>query len=257
MTVAPYGWLTLGGVAVSLTLWRRMARRDPRLVTIYLGALAGALLGAKLVYFFAEGWLHLGASDAWRQLATGKSILGGLLGGYAAVEGVKYLLGYHGVTGDRFAVMVPAAVALGRVGCWTSGCCQGIACQPAWFTVQDASGQTRWPAVQVELLFNLLALAVIVWLRRTKRLPGQHFHVYLIGYGIFRFLHEFLRQEPRVLGPLTGYHIAALAVLALGLVRFISRSRATTGLTGGDASSRHHCGVGIGALRRPSPRSAG
>ncbi len=225
MIVAPYGWLTLSGVGLSLVLWRRLAKRDPRLLTIYLGALAGALLGAKLVYFFAEGWLHLGASDTWLQLATGKSILGGLLGGYAAVEGVKCLLGYHGITGDRFAVMVPAAVALGRIGCWTSGCCQGIVCKSAWFTVQDALGQTRWPAVQVELLFNLVALAVIFWLRRTKQLPGQHFHVYLISYGVFRFLHEFLRQEPRVLEPFTGYQIAALAVVVMGVARFIARSR--------------------------------
>ena len=227
MTVAPYGWLMLCGVAVSLALWRRMARREPQLLTIYLGALAGAFLGAKLVYFLAEGWLHLGAGDIWRQLATGKSILGGLLGGYAAVEGVKYLLGYSGITGDRFALIVPLAIALGRIGCWTSGCCLGVECQPAWFTLRDVSGQPRWPAVQVELLFNLLAFAVILWLRRTKQLPGQHFHLYLISYGLFRFAHEFLRDEPRVLGPLTGYHIAAIAVLILGVTRFIARCRTT------------------------------
>ena len=225
MTLAPYGWLTLGGLAVSLILWRRLARRDPRLLTIYLAALAGALLGAKAVYFLAEGYLHVGAPDLWQQLATGKSILGGLLGGYAAVEIVKRLLGYTGSTGDWFAPIVPLGVALGRVGCWTSDCCRGIACKPAWYAMQDATGQARWPAVPVELLFNLLALAVILWLRGTKRLPGQHFHLYLIAYGAFRFLHEFLRDEPRIIGPLTGYQIAALAVLILGVTRFLSRSR--------------------------------
>ena len=83
MILAPYGWLTLGSAAVSLALWRRMARRDPRLITIYLAALVGALLGAKVVYFLAEGYAHVSAPDMWRQLATGKSILGGLIGGYA------------------------------------------------------------------------------------------------------------------------------------------------------------------------------
>lgn len=224
MILAPYGWLTLGAVAVSLALWRRMARRDPRLLTIYLAALAGAFLGAKLVYFFAEGYLHLGAADMWRQLATGKSILGGLLGGYAAVEATKVLLSFPGITGDWFALIVPIGVSLGRLGCWTSGCCQGIACRPAWFTVRDASGQSRWPSVPMELGFNLLALAVFLWLRRKKLLLGQHFHIYLIAYGAFRFLHEFLREEPKVLGPLTGYQLAALAVLILGVVRFIARS---------------------------------
>lgn len=225
MRVAPYGWFMLGSIAVSLALWRRLARRDPRLLTIYLAALAGAFLGAKAVYFFAEGYLHLGAPDMWPQLATGKSILGGLLGGYAAVEGVKRLTGYPGVTGDWFALIAPVGISLGRVGCWIDGCCQGIECSPGWFTVRDAAGHARWPAVPLEILFNLLALVTILCLRRAKKLPGQHFHLYLIGYGAFRFLHELLRDEPRVLDPLTGYQIAALGVLALGVDRFIRRRR--------------------------------
>jgi phosphatidylglycerol:prolipoprotein diacylglycerol transferase len=202
-----------------------MAHRDPRLLTIYLAALAGAFLGAKVVYFFAEGFLHWGAPDVWPQLATGKSILGGLLGGYAAVEAVKRLTGYPGVTGDWFALIVPIGIALGRVGCWVDGCCQGIRCHPGWFTVSDAAGHARWPAVPLEIVFNLLALAAILRLRRLKKLPGQHFHLYLIGYGAFRFLHEFLREEPRILAPLTGYQIAALGVLALGVDRFFRRRR--------------------------------
>lgn len=195
------------------------------MLTIYLAALAGAFFGAKVVYFCAEGYLHFGAPDMWPQLATGKSILGGLLGGYAAVEGVKRLTGYSFLTGDWFALIVPVGISLGRVGCWLNGCCQGIKCPPGWYTVQDATGHVRWPAVPSEIIFNLLAMITILCLRRANKLPGQHFHLYLIGYGAFRFLHEFLRDEPRILGPLTGYQIAALCVLALGVDRFMCRSR--------------------------------
>src|SRR6266487_510212 len=95
-----YGWLMLAGIVVSMCFWSRLARRDDRLQAIYVAALIGAFLGAKVVYFFAEGYQHLGASDMWLQLATGKTILGGLLGGYAAVEGAKRLVGYAGTTGD-------------------------------------------------------------------------------------------------------------------------------------------------------------
>jgi hypothetical protein len=45
-----YGWLTLAALFVSVTVWSRLTRRDPRLILIYLAALAGAYLGAKLVY---------------------------------------------------------------------------------------------------------------------------------------------------------------------------------------------------------------
>jgi phosphatidylglycerol:prolipoprotein diacylglycerol transferase len=224
-----YGWLMLAGIFVSLALWSRVARRDSRLVLIYIAALAGAFLGAKLVYLGAEGWLHWRDPDRWLQLATGKSILGGLLGGYAAVEIAKHFLGYRSATGDWFAIIAPLGIMLGRVGCVLHGCCLGRACEPSWFTMNDAYGVARWPAALVELLFNALALATILLLRQRKILPGQHFHLYLIAYGLFRFAHEFLRATPQIVGPISGYQIAALAVVALGMAGFFSRRRATRG----------------------------
>ena len=53
-----YGWLMLAGIFASLALWSRVAKRDSRLVLIYVAALAGAFLGAKLVCLAAEGWPH-------------------------------------------------------------------------------------------------------------------------------------------------------------------------------------------------------
>src|SRR5580704_2745635 len=99
-----YAWLMLAGIAVSIFFWARLARRDDRLLMVYTAALIGAFLGAKVVYILAEGWLHFGAPDMWLQLATGKSILGALLGGYAAVEIAKRLVRYQGATGDWFAL---------------------------------------------------------------------------------------------------------------------------------------------------------
>ncbi len=220
-----YGWLMLAGILVSLALWSRVARRDERLVLIYVAALAGAILGAKLVYLGAEGWLHWHDPDRWQQLATGKSIVGGLLGGYAGVEIAKYLLGYPGGTGDWFAVVTPLSLMLGRVGCLLHGCCLGRVCEPAWFTLKDAHGLARWPAALVELLFNAVMLAVVLVLRRGKLLPGQHFHVYLIAYGTFRFGHEFLRATPPIAGPLSGYQLAALGLIILGVMGFRRRAK--------------------------------
>jgi phosphatidylglycerol:prolipoprotein diacylglycerol transferase len=218
-----YGWMMLAGIVVSIGFWSRLARRDDRLLAIYAAALIGAFLGAKVVYFFAEGYRHLGASDLWLQLATGKTILGGLLGGYAAVEMTKRVVGYEGVTGDWFATIVPFGIILGRVGCWLHGCCRGKLCEASWFTVTDSAGATRWPSVAVEIVFNLVMIAVLLPIRRAGALAGQHFHIYLAAYGSFRFVHEFLREEPTVIGPFTGYQVAALAVAALGAVGFARR----------------------------------
>jgi len=214
----------LAGIAVSALFWARLARRDDRLLLVYVAALIGAFLGAKLAYLLAEGWRDLGQPDIWIRLATGKSILGALPGGYAGVELAKRWVGYRGVTGDWFAIIAPVGIILGRIGCWLHGCCLGRACGPSWFTLRDASGVGRWPAVPVEIVFNLAMLACFFVLRQQRRLIGQHFHLYLIAYGLFRFTHEFLRDTPRVAGPISCYQLIALTLAAFGAWAFRRRA---------------------------------
>jgi phosphatidylglycerol:prolipoprotein diacylglycerol transferase len=218
-----YGWLMLAGIFVSIMFWSRLARRDERLVLIYLAALTGAFLGAKLVYLGAEGWLHWHDARRWVILATGKSITGALLGGYLAVELAKHLLKYEGATGDWFAVIVPVGIMLGRIGCMLQGCCLGKVCDANWYTINDVNGVPRWPASQVEFLFNAVMLGVILLLRWGRIAPGQLFHIYLIAYGLFRFFHEFFRDTPHIIGPFSGYQFAALGVAALGAAGFALR----------------------------------
>jgi phosphatidylglycerol---prolipoprotein diacylglyceryl transferase len=226
MTLPAYSILMEVAVIASLAFWLRLARRDDQLIVIYLAGLTGAFIGAKVVYFAAEGWLHFGANDLWLQLATGKSILGALLGGYGAVELAKRWVNYRQPTGDWFATIVPVAVIIGRFGCLLHGCCLGERCPAAWYTLRDWQGLARWPAVPIEILFNLAAVAIFYFLRRSGTLRHQHFHLYLIGYGLFRFAHEFVRETPHVLGAFSVYQLAALAVAALGCYGFIVRQHA-------------------------------
>jgi len=137
---SPYGWLMLAAIIVTIGFWSRLAKRDDRLLAVYVSALIGAFLGAKLVYILAEGWLHWDAPDRWLQLATGKSVLGALLGGYVAVELAKKWLGYAGTTGDWFAFIAPIGIMIGRVGCFFHGCCVGVVCESRWYALKDAQG---------------------------------------------------------------------------------------------------------------------
>ena len=228
MRASPYSWLMLAGIFGTLLVWSRIARRDKRLLGVYAGALLGAFTGAKVVYLLAEGWLHFGQADVWMQLATGKSILGSLLGGYAGVELAKKWVGYSGITGDWFALVAPVGIVFGRIGCLLHGCCLGEAQAPSWFTLRDTMGISRWPAVPVEILFNIAILIVFFWLRQRRLLGGQHFHLYLIGYGIFRFFHEFERATPRLFGALTGYQAAAGLMVLFGFGEFLKRHKEGT-----------------------------
>ena len=178
--------------------------------------------------FGAEGWLHWHDANRWLVLATGKSITGALLGGYAAVEIAKRLLGYRGVTGDWFAIIAPAGIMLGRIGCLLQGCCLGRVCNTNWYTINDPHGVARWPAVPVEFIFNAVLLGLVLILRWRRILPGQHFHIYLMAYGIFRFFHEFMRDTPQITGPFSGYQLAALGVAGLGTAGFLRRRRQST-----------------------------
>ena len=50
MNFSPYSLLMLAGIGVSIAFWVRLAKRDERLLVIYIAALVSALLGAKIVY---------------------------------------------------------------------------------------------------------------------------------------------------------------------------------------------------------------
>jgi phosphatidylglycerol:prolipoprotein diacylglycerol transferase len=225
--VIAYSVLTFAGILITALVWGRLgareARSDFRVTLLYFIALFGALAGAKLAFLLAEGWHY--RSD-WLALLTGRSITGGLLGGYVAVEVGKKFLRYPAATGDLFAIAVPIGIMLGRVGCMIGGCCRGIVCDAArWWTVADEHGVPRWPAPAAELLFNAIFLAWALLAAKRQWQIGQRFHIYLIAYGIFRFAHEFLRDDQRIAGAVTGYHILALVIAAVGAVRYVQRER--------------------------------
>lgn len=222
---AAYGWLLLAAIALSVLSWRRLSGRDDRLMLIFVGAMAGAFIGAKLVFLLAEGWLDYGRPGWVARWWTGKSIIGAFLGGYAGVELTKKALHYRAPTGDWFAAVAPLGIMTGRLGCLVHGCCLGRVEPPSWYTLADNSGAERWPAVPVEIAFNALMALVLLILRARRVFPGQHFHLYLVAYGAFRFWHETLRATPR-LGALTGYQIGALALIGLGAWGFWRRKNA-------------------------------
>ncbi|MEZ5405577.1 MAG: prolipoprotein diacylglyceryl transferase [Verrucomicrobiia bacterium] len=222
-----YGWVVIVSLWLSVFLWFRIARNNTKLFIIFIISLIGAVLGAKIVYLTSEGWLHWSEqSKNWRFWLTGKSVLGALLGGYLGVEIAKYFLKYKPITGDQFAQIVPLSIALGRLGCLFYGCCQGRICTaPAWFNIYDSQGHPRFPSVPLEIAFNLMAALFFLLCRKRQWFIHQHFHLYLIAYGLFRFFHEFFRETPVILSIFTGYQVWAAILAVFGIIRFYQRTR--------------------------------
>lgn len=230
-----YAILMWVGIAGGAWLWGRRFRAQPQLVAVYLAAVVGALLGAKLGFVAAEWPFIRGDADRWRQVLHGKTILGALFGGYLGVEAGKKLMGYRRPTGDFFAVVVPLGLVLGRLGCVAHGCCPGVVCEASWWTATDAAGFSRWPTAWVELIFNASAAALLLVFSRWRifRGRGQLFHVYLIAYAVFRIVHEPMRATARYgwgdAGGVSPYQVLAAALLIFSGWRFVRRHRGGAG----------------------------
>ena len=53
---------------------------------------------------------------------------------------------------------------------------------------------TRHPTQLYSSLLNLILFIILIWLYPQRRFNGQIFLLYLIGYGIYRFIVEFFRE---------------------------------------------------------------
>jgi phosphatidylglycerol:prolipoprotein diacylglycerol transferase len=207
---------------------RRIAdRRDRRVYwALQVVTLLGAIAGAKVSMLAGDlGWPFV-PLDGWRTVVfSGRSITGGLIGGFLAAEAAKPLFGYALPPNDHFAAKIPFSVALGRVGCLLGGCCRGLPHDGALRVVYD-DGVPRWPAPLFEIAFQLAVGLFFVHLVRRGALGGRVFALYMILYGVFRFATEPLRETPKPLGPLSVYQLLAVVLVALGAASFFARSRA-------------------------------
>ncbi len=174
-------------------------------------------------------WIH------W--LSDGKTVLGGIFGGYVSVELTKAWLGVRKGTGDAFAIPIAAGLSIGRLGCFFGGCCFGIPTQLPWGiafpTAPDGGELLRHPIQLYETLFHALALGGLVILQQRRWFAGHRLKVYLIGYLVFRFFTELLRPEPVMVAGLTAYQIACV-VLATGLLaQYLVQSRSRSASVAG------------------------
>jgi prolipoprotein diacylglyceryltransferase len=118
-----------GGFQLYLYLRRRHARlrpHDPLLpfeqnVWLIVGAIFGALAGSKLLAWLESPLDYFAHLDHPQVLLGGKTIVGGLLGGWIGVEIAKRALGIRRSTGDLFVFPLIFGMAVGRVGCFLTG----------------------------------------------------------------------------------------------------------------------------------------
>lgn len=216
---------------VSFTISRRLKRADTidpaqRLIVL-TAALVGALLGAKGLVILQHwdlfqtadfsGALASWDTETWLLLLRGKTIVGAMLGGFLAVEGVKKLVGIRCSTGDRFVYPLLFGTAIGRIGCFLTGLddqTYGIATALPW-GIDFGDGVLRHPTQLYEIGF-LLMLFVGLRLREQRGLAnGKLFQFYFAGYLGFRFVIDFIKPDFRPGLGVTAIQVACAIALLL------------------------------------------
>ncbi|MGI4830354.1 MAG: prolipoprotein diacylglyceryl transferase [Janthinobacterium lividum] len=170
--------------------------------SVIAAAAIGAMLGSRLLGLLEQApRVHL----VWSQVflpGGGKTIIGGLLGGWFAVEMTKKIHGITTRTGDLFAVPLCIGIAVGRIGCFLSGLADDTYGKPTslpW-AVDFGDGIGRHPTQAYEILF-LIALTVLLhWLAKRPHANGSIFRFFLAAYLSWRLFVDFLKPQPLVAG---------------------------------------------------------
>jgi phosphatidylglycerol:prolipoprotein diacylglycerol transferase len=214
LSVRWYGLMYLVGFGMAYLLGRyRIKRGMSGRVTVeilddvlFFGVL-GVILGGRLGYilFYKPGYYFQHPLEIFAVWQGGMSFHGGFLGVLIAVWYLsrKHKLRWLEMT-DFVAPLVPLALAAGRLGNFINGELYGRVTDVPWgmvFSSPGAGPMPRHPSQLYEFGLEGLTLFAILWVFTTRARPvGAASGVFLIGYGVLRFVAEFFREPDDFLG---------------------------------------------------------
>lgn len=184
-------------------------------------AIVMAIIGSRIAYVTVY-WEYFQDGPWWGVFALRD---GGLIfygGFFAALLGALGYCRYRRISFfnvlDLAAPFIALGYAITRIGCFLNGCCYGQLTDVPWGVVFPVlENGTRHPT---QLYSSFAALLIFILLRLTRPLKyfnGFRFFLFIVLYGIYRFIVEFFRVDPDVLGPLSLAQLVALVMIAAGV----------------------------------------
>ena len=211
-------WAASAVLARGLYVWRLRPVADrvaDQLSPAYSLSLAGGAI--------AGGWL-LGSANT---MLTGvphlsHSIAGALAGAIIAVETYKAVAGIRGSTGIIWVGPFALGLAIGRLRCLFAGIADETFGSPTTLPwgIDLGDGVPRHP-VQLYESFSMLAFLGVYLRALARRAPwatSGAFYVLVGWYGVQRFVWEFFKPYPKLIGPLNLFHLLMLGFAIYGLV---------------------------------------
>lgn len=209
-SIPSYGlFITLGLILANITAFLILHHRREDIndfIILEASGMLGAFLGSKLLYLLVSlkdiSWDRLSLSYFSRLMQGGFVFYGGLLGALVFIVAAGRLFQIDAVSYlKNYIFLLPFLHAFGRIGCFMAGCCYGMPYSgPGAVIFPDNSlalpGVSLFPVQIVEavLLFCISAILIALCLNGKET---YSIAVYLILYGVIRFLLEFLRYDQR------------------------------------------------------------
>ena len=223
----PYGLcmgigIILCFVFLLFTMWKKKFNEASSDMILLIG-IFGTGFGIFAAMLFQSFYNFLADPSAGFHLG-GMTFIGGLIGGVVSFLGVYFLYIYLIRPRTKIKILakpmnatltdalpfIPIGIciahAFGRLGCLFAGCCYGKETD-AWYGMQVAAPSSHTLPVNVvptqlfEMIFLLVLAGVMAFLYFKYRF-NYNFSVYMIAYGIWRFIIEFVRDDSR--GNLVG-----------------------------------------------------
>ncbi len=213
--------VALGFLAGVLAMvWRRKfaSIETEQIFDLSLVAMFAGILGAR-IFYVVQFWSEFSGSPVLilRIDKGGLVFYGGFICAFASIA--VYCWRKRLATLKVLDLMAPAlalAHAFGRIGCFLQGCCYGKPSDAAWSVVfpggtlpaaryPDISkvneagnvlcSLSLHPAQLYESAANFLLFGLLLALQGRMKRPGQLAAVYMLAYGVLRFVWEAFRGD--------------------------------------------------------------
>lgn len=221
----------VGFICAALILYRVARRWKVRvdvdaLLTVMVCVIVGVIVGARLGYvlFYGDGYYLSHPLEILAFNKGGMSFHGGLIGALlsgivaARITKIPYM-----TLADLGCIAAPVGLFFGRCANFVNGELWGAPTDAAWGVVfGGAAGMMpRHPSQLYEALLEGVVIFIVLYAlsrREPPRPRGTFLGLFLMMYGTFRFLVEFVREPDVQLGYLWGGWLTMGQLLSLPLV---------------------------------------
>jgi len=221
-----YGIMYLVGFAGAWWLARRRAAapgstwKANDVDDLIFFAMLGVILGGRIGYVLFYG-MSFWASDPWYPVKIwegGMAFHGGLLGVVAAMTLFAWRRGRNAADVYDFTAPLPAlGLLFGRLGNFINGELWGKVTTVPWGFLYQ--GQVRHPSQLYEATLEGLVMFIALWVFTARPRPRwAPSGLFLLIYGVARFLVEFVRVPDQQIGYLAGGWLTEGQLLSLPMI---------------------------------------